>query len=58
MREQFKCIKFYSGTHEQVESLWVRIKEQANMDDTVVGIYQRQSDEEEEIDEALCGQLK
>lgn len=28
------------------------------MDDTVVGIYQKQPDEEEEFDEALCGQLE
>lgn len=34
VREQLECIKLYSGTDEQVDSLWVRVKGQANMGDT------------------------
>lgn len=48
----------YSGTDEQIESLWMRIKRQASMGYTVVGIYQRPPNEEEEVDETLCGQVK
>lgn len=58
VREQLECIKLYSGTDEQVESLWLRIKEQANMGDTVLGVYYRPPDEEEEVDEVFCRQLE
>ncbi|GAB0177486.1 hypothetical protein GRJ2_000213900 [Grus japonensis] len=43
---------------EQVESLWVRIKEKANMGDTVVGVYCRQPDQDEEVNEAFYRQLE
>lgn len=36
----------------------MRINGQANMGDSLVGIYQRPPDEEEDVDEAMCGQLK
>jgi len=36
-----------------MESLWVRIKGQANMGDTVVVVYYRLFDQEEEVDEAF-----
>lgn len=38
VREQLECIKLYPGTEKLVESLWARIKGQAKMDDTVVGV--------------------
>jgi len=34
-----------------VESLWVRIKGQAGMGDTVVWVYYRSPDQEDEVDE-------
>lgn len=33
-----------------VESLWVRIKGQANMDDTIVAVYYKPPDQKEEVD--------
>ncbi|GAB0207210.1 hypothetical protein GRJ2_003186600 [Grus japonensis] len=59
VREQLKCIKFCLGVDEErVESLWVRMKGQANMGDTVVGVYYRPPDEEEEVDKAFYRQLE
>jgi len=43
---------------EQVESLWVRIKGQAHVGDTVVGVCYMPPDHEEEVNKALYGQLK
>ncbi|PKU41434.1 adaptin ear-binding coat-associated protein 1 [Limosa lapponica baueri] len=43
---------------ERVESLWVRIKGQANMRDTVVGIYYRPPDQDGEVDEIFYNQLR
>ena len=43
---------------EQVESLWVKIKGQPNMGDTVVGVCYRPPDQEEEVDEAFYRQLE
>lgn len=40
-----------------VESLWVRIKGQAGMGDTVVGIYYRLPAQDEEVDEAFFRHL-
>ena len=45
------------ANEERVESLWVRIKGQAHMSDTVVGVYYRPPDQEEEVDEAFYSQL-
>jgi len=43
---------------ELVESLWVRIKGQAHLDDTVVVVYYRPPDQREEVNEACYKQLK
>jgi len=43
---------------EGVQSLWVRIKGQVHMGDTVLSVYYRPSDQEEEVDEAFYIQLK
>lgn len=40
MREQLGCVELYPGTDKRVESLWVRIKGQANMSDTAVSFSQ------------------
>jgi len=60
VREQLECIQLCLGVdEEQVESLWVRIKQQAHTgDNTVVGVYYRPPDQEEEVDEAFYRQLK
>ncbi|GAB0208991.1 hypothetical protein GRJ2_003364800 [Grus japonensis] len=57
VREQLECIELRLGVDE-VESLWVRMKGQANMGDTVVGVYYRPPDQEEEVDEAFYRQLE
>lgn len=38
--------------------MWVRIKGQVNMGDTVVCVHYRPPDEEEEVDEAFYRQLE
>jgi len=38
-------------------TLWIRIKGQANMGDTVVGVYYRPPDQEGKVDEAFNRQL-
>jgi len=43
---------------EQVKSIWVRMKGKAHMGNTVVGVYYRLPDQEEEADEAIYRQLK
>ena len=54
VREQLEYIELCLGVDEEpVESLWVRIKGQAHMGDTVVGVYYRPPDQEEEVDEAF-----
>ncbi|GAB0205201.1 hypothetical protein GRJ2_002985700 [Grus japonensis] len=59
MRAQLECIELpLSVDEEQVEILWVRIKGQATMGDTVVGVYYRPPDQEEDVDEAFCRQLE
>lgn len=40
VREQLGYVELYPGTDKRVESLWMRIKGQANMDDTIVGVSQ------------------
>lgn len=45
VREQ--CIKCHLGTNnDPVESLWMRIKGEANMGDTTVDVYYRSPDQE------------
>jgi len=59
VREQLVTAEIHLGVNdEQLESLWVRIKGQANTSDTVVGVYYRPSDREEEVDEAFYKQLE
>ncbi|GAB0204592.1 mitochondrial enolase superfamily member 1 [Grus japonensis] len=59
VREQLECIELLVGVDEErVKSLWVRIKGQANMGDTVVDVYYRPPDQEEEVDEAFYRQLE
>jgi len=54
VREQLEHIELCLGVDEEpVESLWVRIKGQAHMGDTVVGVYYRPPDHKEEVDEAF-----
>ncbi|GAB0185698.1 hypothetical protein GRJ2_001035100 [Grus japonensis] len=59
VREQLERIKLCLEVDEEVvKSLWVRIKGQANMGDTVVGIYYRPSDQEEEVNKAFYRKLE
>jgi len=59
VREQLECIELCLGADEErVESLWVRIKGQTRMGNTVVGVYYRPPDQEEEVHEAFYRQLK
>mgnify|MGYP001855590770 CR=1 FL=1 len=52
-----QCIEQYlGGNDEWMESLLLRIKEWGNIDDIIVGVYYRQPDEEEEVDEAFYKQ--
>ncbi|KAK4832456.1 hypothetical protein QYF61_023503 [Mycteria americana] len=54
VREQLECMELCLGMADELtESLWVRIKEQTSMGDTVMGICYRPPDQEEEVDEAL-----
>ena len=46
------------NNHEQVGSLWVRIRERGNQGNLVVGVYYRPPDQEELIDEAFFLQLQ
>ena len=58
-REQLECIEHCLRLDEErVENLWVRIKWQAHSGDTVVGVYYRPPDQEEEGNEAFYRQLK
>ncbi|PKU43816.1 hypothetical protein llap_5882 [Limosa lapponica baueri] len=58
VREQLECSELCLAVDEErVESLWVRIKGQANMGDGVC-VYYRPPDQEEEVNEASYGQLE
>jgi len=46
------------NSHEQVESLWVRIRDRGNKGNLVVGIYSRSPDQGEPTDEAVFLQLQ
>ncbi|PKU35646.1 egf-like repeat and discoidin i-like domain-containing protein 3 [Limosa lapponica baueri] len=46
------------NSHEQVESLWVRIRDRGNKGNLVVGVYYRPPDQGEPIDEAFLLQLQ
>ena len=41
-----------------MDSLWIRIKGRASIDDTVVGVCYRPHDQEQEVDKAFCKQLE
>jgi len=41
------------NSHEQVESLWVRIRDRGNKGNLVVGVYYRLPDQGEPVDEAF-----
>jgi len=59
VREQLECSEhFLEVDEDQVECLWVRIKGQAHVHDTVVVVHYRPPDQEEEVDEAFYRQLK
>ena len=59
VREQVDCTKLFPGVNEeQIKSLWVIIKGQANTGDVIVGVYYRPPDLEEEVSEAFYKQLK
>jgi len=59
VREQLECTELCLGMDEErVESLWARIKGQPHMGDTIVGVYYRPPDQEQEVDEAFYRQLK
>lgn len=57
--EQLEAVQLCRGGDAvRIESLWVRIKGQANRGDIVVGVSYRPLDQEEEVDEAFHRQLK
>ncbi|GAB0192592.1 hypothetical protein GRJ2_001724500 [Grus japonensis] len=59
VREHLECIDLCLGVDEgRVKTLCVRKKGQANMSDTVVRVYYRPPDQEEEVDEAFYRQLE
>jgi len=59
VRKQLECIEVCLRVEEErVESLWVRIKGQARMHDTVMSVYYRPPDQAEEVAEAFYRQLK
>jgi len=59
VRQQLEHNELCLGVDEErVESLWVGIKGQAHTGDTVVGVYYRPPEQEEEVNEAFYRQLK
>jgi len=46
------------NSHEQVENLWVRIRDRGNKGNLVVGVCYRPPDQGESTDEALFLQLQ
>jgi len=54
VREQLECVELCPGVDEErVKCLRVTIKGQVNMGDTVVGVYHRPPDQEEDVSEAF-----
>lgn len=54
VRQQLECVEFCLGmSDEPMESLSVRIKEQASTGEVIVGIYYRPPEQEEQADEAV-----
>jgi len=59
VREQLECTKLCLGVdEEQGKSLWVRNEGQTNMGDTVVDVYCRPPDQEDEVKVDFYRQLK
>ncbi|KAJ7425036.1 mitochondrial fission process protein 1 [Pitangus sulphuratus] len=57
VQQHLECIKLCPGVDdEQVESLWVWIKEQISKGDTVVGVRYRMPDQEKRVYEAFYRQ--
>ncbi|PKU40814.1 egf-like repeat and discoidin i-like domain-containing protein 3 [Limosa lapponica baueri] len=46
------------NSHKQVESLWVRLRDQGNKGNLVVGVYHRQPDQGESVGKAFLLQLQ
>lgn len=54
VKEHLECMELCLGVDdERVESLWVRMKGQANIGDTAVDVYYRPPDQEEEVAETF-----
>lgn len=59
VREQLECTELHlGGNDEEVKSLWISIRGWANIGDTVVDVYYRPPDQDEEVDEAFYKQLE
>ncbi|GAB0203805.1 hypothetical protein GRJ2_002846100 [Grus japonensis] len=58
IKKWIECELSLKNSHKQVESLWVRIREQANKRNLVAGVYYRLPDQGEPIDEAFLLQLQ
>jgi len=59
MKKWIECEELsLKGSHNQVESLWVRIRDQGNKGNLVAGVYYRWPDQWELIDEAFLLHLQ
>ncbi|PKU28913.1 mitochondrial fission process protein 1 [Limosa lapponica baueri] len=59
IKKRIECEKLsLKNSHDQVESLWVRIRDQGNKGNLVVGVYYRLPDQGEPTDEAFLLQLQ
>ena len=59
VRRQPECTELcLEANDEQVESLYVRIKGQTNMGDTVISVYYGLTHQEEKVDETFHRQLE
>lgn len=57
MTKQLECMELHLGMdNEQAESLWVRIKKQTSLGDSVVGVGCRTLDKE--VDEVFCRKIE
>ena len=56
--DRLECMELCLGMGEEpTESLWVRIEGRAGTGDITVGVCYRPPDQEDQADEALCGQI-
>ena len=59
VREWIDCEELpLRNTQEQVESLWVRIRDRTNKGQLVIGVYYRPPDQGETVDEAFLLQKR